>query len=874
MNQVNDTRSGIGLGTRIFLATALLIVIAVAVAVAATLWLGNQVAQRACRATLERAASAQGTVRALEADSLPLLTSYMASDPSFAAYVADAIESGDRLSILDQLEERQADVGYDFAIVLDDSGQLFASTAPQDASASTDFATDPLVQAAIDDYEGNGVRLHRDELYQAVAVPIATADLLAGYLIAAFALDENSALELRDIGEADVVFFRRDGERLIPTAGTLDDDRTAALETVIQGRVDAALSTEAPLDLELAGAPWLALARPLLDAGDEPVGTVISLASPGPALAPYRRLATILTGVGLAAILLGLLPAFVLTRRVLRPIDRLVSAARAAAEGDYDQQVVAERPDEIGVLASTFDGLLAELREKRDMERYINQLSRTLPDPTAATARTSSGTSSAAPTRAEAIVVGLELRAGHTADTDSTTERLARHTEPIRRTADAVRTHGGSLAAVGGHRVLATFSGGHRAARALAAVAAVADAGLGEGGPAIALASGEILRGAAAWSDNPADTVTGAAVADVERLLRVAKPNDLLVDRSLFAEVRELAAAAQLEPAALEAFDPALPIAAVDGALAQRLVGHQLQATWATATGPSIHAATTTTIAPAPGAVVGGRFEILSELGQGGMGVVYKAHDRELDELVAVKMIRTGTGGVDAEQLERLKMELKLARRITHPNIVRTFDFGEVAGMPFITMEYIHGITLRRLIDTSGALPLSAGLRLARQLCRGLGVAHGEGVLHRDIKPENLIVEPTGNAKLMDFGIARTLVRDDRSSQTQDGSVIGTPYYLAPEQLRGQTVDARADLYACGVVFYEIFTGELPFLTEGGLMQVLTRKLEDELIPARDRWPGIPENLETIIARCLRSAAIDRYEDVEALLQDLESCRA
>jgi serine/threonine-protein kinase len=272
-----------------------------------------------------------------------------------------------------------------------------------------------------------------------------------------------------------------------------------------------------------------------------------------------------------------------------------------------------------------------------------------------------------------------------------------------------------------------------------------------------------------------------------------------------------------------------------------------------------------------PGALLSHRFEILSVLGAGGMGVVYKARDRELDDLVALKMLKRDLWG-DRTQLERLKSELKLARKITHPNVLRTYDFGEIDGIPFISMEYVRGVTLRYLLDQTKRLPYSAGLRLAKQLCSGLVAAHAVGVMHRDIKPENLILEPTGNAKLMDFGIARPIERLT-PGQTQVGFIVGTPEYLAPEQLQGGTVDARADLYSCGIVLYEIFAGTLPFKASTQ-MDLLMMHLREEPPPPSVHWPEIPPRLAAIVLRCLRKDPAERYPGAAELLRDLDDLSA
>jgi serine/threonine protein kinase len=253
------------------------------------------------------------------------------------------------------------------------------------------------------------------------------------------------------------------------------------------------------------------------------------------------------------------------------------------------------------------------------------------------------------------------------------------------------------------------------------------------------------------------------------------------------------------------------------------------------------------------------------------MGVVYKARDRELDDLVALKMLKKELLG-DPGNLERLKAEIKLARRITHPNVLRTHDFGEIDGLPYISMEYVRGVTLRYLLDQTHRLPYSAGLRLAKQLCAGLGAAHAQGVMHRDIKPENLILEPTGNAKLMDFGIARPIKRME-PGQTQEGFIVGTPLYLSPEQLQGQEVDARADIYSTGVVLYEIFTGELPF-TAPNAVEIMLKHLREPAPSPRMHWPEIPPKLEAAILRCLEKDPEARYRTVEDLQRDLESLSA
>jgi serine/threonine-protein kinase len=204
----------------------------------------------------------------------------------------------------------------------------------------------------------------------------------------------------------------------------------------------------------------------------------------------------------------------------------------------------------------------------------------------------------------------------------------------------------------------------------------------------------------------------------------------------------------------------------------------------------------------AQGGLFAERYEVLGTVGKGGMGVVYRARDRQLDEVVALKVVRSEVLKEDPTLLDRFKQEIKLARRITHRNILRTHDFGETAGTPYISMEYLEGVTLKDLLRSKGALPLGVGLRIAKQVCQGLEAAHQQGVVHRDIKPQNILILPeTGDLKIMDFGIARVSeMQAGASGLTTAGTVMGTPDYIPPEQAQGNPADFRSDIYSLGVV--------------------------------------------------------------------------
>jgi CheY-like chemotaxis protein/tRNA A-37 threonylcarbamoyl transferase component Bud32 len=263
------------------------------------------------------------------------------------------------------------------------------------------------------------------------------------------------------------------------------------------------------------------------------------------------------------------------------------------------------------------------------------------------------------------------------------------------------------------------------------------------------------------------------------------------------------------------------------------------------------------------------RYEIIAVMGRGGMGTVYRAKDLELEEEVAIKTLRPEFVS-DKTLLARFKDEIRLARRLSDASIVRTHDFGEWSGVCFLTMECVQGITIRELIDTRGRLGVSATLAIATQLAHSLAVAHAHGVIHRDIKPQNLLVDEAGVLKVMDFGVARLAERS--TANTEAGLVIGTPAYMPPEQLMGEPVDARSDLYAAGVVLYECLTGQLPFQA-GSVISLVAKLLKEEPRPPHDVNQEIPPALSALVLRLLAKRPEDRVQTaVELGLQLAALC--
>jgi eukaryotic-like serine/threonine-protein kinase len=284
-----------------------------------------------------------------------------------------------------------------------------------------------------------------------------------------------------------------------------------------------------------------------------------------------------------------------------------------------------------------------------------------------------------------------------------------------------------------------------------------------------------------------------------------------------------------------------------------------------TSPGLSTNGAASSAILLEIGSVLGNRYEILELLGEGGMGTVYKATDRELDRTVALKVIRPDMAS-SPEILARFKQELVLSHKVTHRNVIRIYDLGEAQGVKFITMELIEGQNLQSLLQERTRLSLQEAVDISRQVCQALEAAHSVGIIHRDLKPQNIMIEDTGRVVVMDFGLART-VRGN--GLTQQGAFLGTIEYMSPEQALGTELDQRSDIFALGLILYELLTGELPFSSESAVVSLIKRT-QEAAVPVTQVLATIPRALDAIVARCLERDLNYRYQAVTEVLNDLE----
>jgi serine/threonine protein kinase len=259
------------------------------------------------------------------------------------------------------------------------------------------------------------------------------------------------------------------------------------------------------------------------------------------------------------------------------------------------------------------------------------------------------------------------------------------------------------------------------------------------------------------------------------------------------------------------------------------------------------------------------RYEILAAAGHGSMGNVYKARDRETGETVALKLLKPEIAS-DQVMMDRFKNELLFARKITHKNVCRVYEFNRLGDIAYTSMEFVEGESLRSVLNRFGGLPQRKATDLALQICSGLKEAHAQGIVHRDLKPENVMIDAQGNVKIMDFGIARSMEAGTRLT----GSMVGTPAYMAPEQVAGKPVDYRTDIYSLGLMLYEMFTGAPAFRADNPVAVAL-KQMREEPAPPREVEPNVPVFAERVILKCLEKEPERRFQSVADLESALRS---
>lgn len=890
----------IPLGVRIFLVSGLLVLIALVVAGTVASSQSQGVARATVAQSLEGALSAQRFFTRNQAIELEGLARSIGSNAAFAEYIAQAIQGdsglGDSLSadvgsILDQLLERKDEYGFDFMIALDAEAMVMADTESDEAFEQS-MEDHPLVARAISEgFPQSGYWIRDGVLYFASITAIERQRETVGALIVARKVADEIAAAFAEASGSWIVYTiidpetrtekvaaasipRNDAERLLATVAEIDGGLNQMVEMT---------ESAEPQLVKVANERIAVRARAIGRNQDQGrLGAVLVADSYDAATLGFQRLIGSIWWTGAVMLALSMIGSVLLGLSVTRPLAELGAAVESAADGDLGKSLPVSAAREVGRVSRSVNRLLSELREKRDMEGYIFDLSRYLPDPAQQPVAHATHTRARLDMSIQVgamAVLGMDFRAfGRGSGTESASEVFLQLRAAVQLTGVNLDAIGAHLIGGYGQRFFIGFDGPSACDLALqfagSAVRALRERGYGERMPVLALGHGELTRGALNLARQALPGAVGISLLQVQRLLEEAPPGALLLAPTAEGQLRQLKQTV-----------PKLPHA--EGGLTQKrffaLAFDQLPqlpatpaSSAATAVGSTVAlgaAAVPAARLPGPGDLFANRYEIQAVLGSGGMGMVYKARDIELADFVALKMLHASTDA-DRALLEALKSEIRIARKITHPNVVRTYDFGEAEGLPFISMEYVRGMTLRYLLRQRGRLPYSAALRIARQLCLGLEAAHREGVLHRDIKPENLILDQGGAAKLMDFGIARNVRLTDRAeADAERNRFVGTPAYAAPEQMSGDALDERTDIYACGILMSEMFCGELPFTGEN-TMDLYMSRMQSEPIKPSALWPECPPELEAVILKCISREPAKRYASARALHEALSELRA
>ncbi|PYQ29783.1 MAG: hypothetical protein DMF56_08625 [Acidobacteria bacterium] len=869
---------------KLFGLTALLIAIVVGVAVGITIQRANAIANETVRTSITGAAKLFRSFEEQRLARLQNVTVLFGSDQNYYASFQAALtpaevpvppaagttpssapppaEEIDYNSIDDTLLEQRDRLKTDVMLLLDDQGVLVSRTdKPRVVGGGKDdfYAKVPLVRRIVDDQSvpyTSGVLTLDGKLYHAAVAPLAAGarGIRIGYVINGDAIDDKFSNRIADSTNAGVVFLPKNGSPVrssnAPSTGMqkMSGMKTGTI-TVDQSR-------------------YILTSEPLL-AGNDVVGTAIFLRSLDRELAPFKEIEqTLLIGGG-AALLLAFLLSWLIAKRVTRPIEQLAGIAQAVTAGDYSVSPDVKRNDEVGILGRSFGKMINSLRDKAELEElYAQMAEKSAEQPVVARVEEPAHSE-------EGTILVTDLRGvfgeGDAAAVIESIERAMRTQER------EVARQDGEVREINGHRLVSVFHGERGIIHAIRAARAINEE-LSPIAIGVGIATGEFVSGSVSLDAERGRATVGNAPL-LALLFAWHAPNGFAYVSYETAQAagNEVLSAATREEVKLKWLPQPLPVAALPlvsmttGMM--RSIGSDSDATLRMdSTNAGVTAPQYANVDLAAGHLFANRYKIEQIIGRGGMGVVYKANDTQLDETVAIKTLPGDVMSRSPEDLERFKREIRLARKITHRNVLRTYDYGESEGVYFISMEFVRGYTLAELLDEAPQrqMPARASVGLTRQICRGLQAAHEQGIIHRDIKPQNVLIDAKGEVKLMDFGIARMAEASETAAMTQQGLIVGTPHYMSPEQVQGKQLDARSDVYSMGVLMYEMLVGRRPF-ESSSLTGVLTAHITEKAKPPIDVRPDIGRAVNAIVMKCLAKDPKERYADAGALLADLDA---
>ena len=894
---------------KLFGLTALVVVIVVGLAIGITLDRADRIANTTVNTSISSAANLFDDFERQRLGRLALPAELLGADSAFVAYIQRALSGGDAAaeplpvtpgapstepapapapgidlpSIADQLEQRRQSFGSDLVILLDDEGRvIFRTDQPAVTTPTREdlYEHSSLVKRAVDDASvevTTGVMALGQKLYHAAVAPVATGAnrVRIGYLVNAVEIDDTFARRIADSTNAGVMFIESPKLTQSPMISRSPNAPGVGMQQM--SSVAPVFNTGRPIpptNIAFDQSKYVITAKPLL-AGKDVIGAAVFLRSLDRELAPFREIEKALLFSGGAALLLAFIASWLIAKRLTHPIEELAGLAQAVTAGDYNVHPATDRRDEVGILSRSFAKMITALRDKAELEELYEQMA-------AKSKERAAARPSDPPKLEEGAVLVTDLRGlPATIGEGDAAEVIATVTRAMKLQEAEVQRQEGKVREVVGHRLVSIFPGERgllhavRAARAIHEELSIQQGVKHPMTIGAGIAAGEFVSGAVDVGEEGGLAIIGDAPLLASLFAWEATTGHALIAADAAQAIGgEILASSTREDVRLKWLPNPLPAASVPlVAMTSTVMRAMGTITPAPAT-LKLGMTSAPVVAPAtadltPGQTFAGRYRIEQIIGRGGMGVVYKALDGQLDEVVAIKTLPGGMMQRSPEDLERFKREIRLARKITHRNVLRTYDYGEAEGMVFISMEFVRGYTLNELLTEAEKRQVAPrqAMGIARQVCRGLQAAHEQGIIHRDIKPQNVLIDHRGEVKLMDFGIAR--LTEGPEAMTQAGLIVGTPHYMSPEQVQGKQLDPRSDVYAIGVLLYEMLVGRRPFESTS-LTGVLAAHITEAPKQPIEMRPEVGREINAIIMRCLSKDPKERYANAGELLHDLD----
>lgn len=886
--KVKKSSPGASLGLTFFAVLAVLVAATAASAVVASL-LGQAKIREAVADALSRTNAAQAVLQQKRYQDLERIAQVVTAETDVVSRLTErlAVLAGDRppppprppeadetLSPLEALlAEIQSRYTIDRVAVFGPRGELVAaatanavvgSSTPATADApGDDTPENPLITVAREKNKATGLREVDGVLHHALVVQLVRDFELLGFFSLSTTV-EPLASELGRTTGSTVVLWRQSAtgpEVVASTDRQRGDAVIGALRREGQGlsRVGRGETVE-EVEIELDGAPWIGFLVPLRNAANEPVGAIAALEPIGDELAVFTQLQLLVGGVAGIALVLGFILSMLLARRAFAPVRRIADATAELAGGHWD----VEFPKIGGIFrdfVAPLEGLARRLQDRREIENYLSRAARGLPEP-------ARGSAASGPAAGKLALLAVEMRRfAHPKLAFDPEEHAGRYAHDLRRIQSTVAARRGTLEAVLGHRLLITFDGEDNASRSLAAATEILlllttreNAFDEPSPPVLALTKGPVVTGSVVWSGQQSGLVAGLPVQQLESLLREAAPGEITLSKPFTAELAEAIKSSGVKVRSQRGLVSPQPLYVFDEANAKAFCGVTAPPS------PEEGASQALTLADVtPGEVLGERFEIEAELDAHDLGPIWKARDRERGELVRFLVLRPEMRS-EAPVFEHLKASLGPTRFLNHPATVPTLDFAEINGLVYVSATFARGMSVRFLLSQGQRIPASVAYLLGRKIAEALTVAHGAKAVHGGLRPESVLVEPTGEVHLVDFGLTPPV---DPSRREVPSTVAP---YLAPEQLVGRAGDVRSDLFGWGALFYEMVTGRPPAAGATPAAIAAARQQNALELPTL-HCPDLPPTLEQIILRCLSEKPEERYGTAEALLRELDALR-